>query len=197
MKKKAGETFKKFFNQALITAMSKLVLFIAQTLDGYIATKDGDIDWLSNHPNPDQLDYGYNAFIDNVDTIVMGRVSYEKILSFGIDWPYGAKKTFIVTKSKTYQTSTENTYIINTISQESLAEIKKQSKQNIWLLGGGEVIKSFLGIHAVDEMLITLVPLLLGEGLRLFPEGNYTEHFDFLKAESFSNGLLNLSYCKK
>ena len=70
--------------------MPKIKLYIAATIDGFIAREDGSLDWLNNHPNPDQLDYGYADFMSRIDTVIMGRKTYEEVLGFGVEWPYGS-----------------------------------------------------------------------------------------------------------
>lgn len=89
--------------------MKKTKLFIATSIDGYIARKDGTLDWLDAIPNPDQLDYGYYAFYETVDTILMGRKTYEEVLGFGVDWPYPDCKTYVVS-SNPVDLKTENTF---------------------------------------------------------------------------------------
>ena len=89
--------------------MSKVTLFIATTLDGKIARQNGELDWLMNRPNPNQLDFGYHEFLGTVGTIVLGKTTYNKILGFGVDWPYTGIPVYVVTTDPKFQTKTPDT----------------------------------------------------------------------------------------
>ena len=77
----------------------KLKLYIAASLDGYIARPDGSLDWLEGLPNPKKIDYGYQKFYQSIDMVILGRVTYEEILGFGVDWPYGGCKAWVVSQN--------------------------------------------------------------------------------------------------
>ena len=175
----------------------RVKLFIAVTLDGFIAREDGSLDWLFELPNPDQTDHGFTKFIADMDTIVMGRKTYEEILGFGVEWPHPECKTYVVTSNPDYLVKTENTFLMNSISTEELSLLRHGSRKNIWLAGGGEVIKHFLNLGEVDEMILNIIPVVLGKGIRLFMEGVAETRYDFEKAESFSTGVTNLHYIKR
>lgn len=91
--------------------MSSIVLYIATSLDGFIARPNGELDWLTSVPKPETGDYGYSELLDSIGTIIMGRKTCEEILGFGIDWPYMDKKTYIVSKNLDFKISTPETYI--------------------------------------------------------------------------------------
>ena len=117
--------------------MPEIKLFIATSLDGYIARPDGSIDWLNEIPNPDNSDFGYNDFYAEIDTLVMGRSTYEEVLSFDVEWPYPDRKCYVVTSKKDLKTPTPNTVLAHELNQEFLETLKKESSRNIWLVGGG------------------------------------------------------------
>lgn len=175
--------------------MKKCKLFIAASIDGYIAREDGSLDWLDAVPNPDQLDYGYHAFYDSVDTIIMGRKTYEEVLGFGVDWPYPDCKTYILS-SREVEIKTENTFLINESLDAMVKEWHKEPGKDIWVVGGGELITSMINLGLIDEMLLTITPVILGSGIPLFPNSPQETKFELIKTESFDTGFVNLTYKK-
>ncbi|RLC54787.1 MAG: dihydrofolate reductase [Candidatus Cloacimonadota bacterium] len=174
--------------------MSEIKLFIATTIDGFIARENGSLDWLNEIPNPENLDYGYGDFLAGIDVLIMGRKTYEEILGFGIEWPYDNCTSFVVTSETNYQTKTANTVIINRIDQQHYDRIKLSSKKNIWIVGGGQLITEFINNNLIDEMTLSLIPTILGKGIRLFPNRPKETKFDLVNTESFDTGVVNLTY---
>jgi len=176
--------------------MTKIKLYIAATLDGFIAREDGSIDWLTGMPNPGGTDHGYNEFLQSVDTLVMGRKTYDDVLGFGIPWPYPDHKTYVVTANNDFKTSTPATEIIHAINRETIQMLKRASRNNIWLVGGGEIVTAFLNENAIDEMIISVIPILLGKGIRLFQHELKETRFGLVSAQTFETGVVNLVYRK-
>lgn len=176
--------------------MSKIKLYIATSLDGYIAREDGSLDWLENLPNPDNTDHGYSEFYSGIDTVIMGRKTYEEILGFDVDWPYGNSLSYVVTKDKNFEIKTEKTEIVNSIDREFIQNLKKQSKEDIWIVGGGKLIARFLELNAIDEMILCMIPVILGRGIPLFPYGSSETTFRFVKSDTYNTGIVNLFYAK-
>jgi dihydrofolate reductase len=172
-------------------------LYIATSLDGYIARADGSVDWLDSFPHPEGEDYGYAEFYAGIGTVVMGRVTYEQVLGFDVDWPYSDRKTLVATSRKVYELQTENTRLLTEISRPNIEKIKTESRQDAWLIGGGEVIKAFHNIDAIDEILLTMFPVVLGEGIPLFPSGSRETRLDLQRCKAFDSGIVNLTYRKK
>lgn len=177
--------------------MKKVKLYIASSLDGYIAKKDDNLDWLTQFPNPNQLDYGYSAFIKGVDTVIMGNRTYQEILGFGVDWPYADKQSYIFSRNKGLAIKSVNTVLFNEDVKEGVETLKRQDGKDIWLVGGGGLIGTFLELELIDEMTLTLIPTMLGEGIRLFPEINKETNFQLVESTAFENGIVNLVYRKK
>lgn len=177
--------------------MSKIQLFIAQSLDGYIARKDNSLDWLYALENPNNLDHGYYAFLEGIDTVILGRKTYEEILSFGVEWPYSECKSYVVTTDKNYLTKTENTFVLNGITDEVIAQLKAESHKNIWIVGGSIIIQKFLELSQIDEMILTIIPILIGDGIKLFPEGTKESWYSLVQSEAFATGAINLTYKRK
>lgn len=176
--------------------MREICLFIATSLDGFIARENGSLDWLVNIPNPSQTDHRYNEMIENTDVIVMGWKTYNEILSFGIEWPYEYCKTFVVTRKQDFVPSTGNTFVLNKIDAGTIQFLKNQSSKNIWLAGGGSLVTQFLNHGAIDEMTISIVPIILGKGIRLFVDEPSETQFETVKTELFDTGIVNLVYRK-
>ena len=157
-------------------------VFIATSLDGYIADKDGGIDWLHAIPNPDNIDMGYHAFTSHIDALVMGRSTFETVCGFDIDWPY-KKPVFVLSNS---MSSIPDEYKDNArLVKGTLNEILENLHQNGFIrlyIDGGKTIQSFLKEDLIDEMIITIIPTLLGGGIPLF--GELANPLDFECVES-------------
>ena len=144
------------------------IVYIATSTDGFIATKDGGIDWLMEVPNPDNSDYGFAEFIDSIDALVMGRKTYEKVLSFDCEWPY-SKKVFVLSNSlKNIDPSVEGKAdVIKGALKNVIKKLNDNGYKNLYI-DGGATIQSFLKENLIDEMIITIVPATLGEGIPVF-----------------------------
>lgn len=173
--------------------MKKLKLYIASSLDGFIAREDGDLKWLTEAPNPENDDHGYAAFLETVDTVLMGNSTYKWVVAEGMPDPYPDKKNFVFTRR---ESRTEGN--INYINDDPVAftvELKKGDGKDIFLVGGGELIKQLLAAGLIDEMIIFIVPVFLGRGIRLFPETENPLTLNY-KAEEIqlrSNGFIQLN----
>ncbi len=174
--------------------MSSIKLYIASTLDGYIAKPDGNIDWLTSLPYPENSDYGYSDLISSIEATIMGRTTYEDILNMDMEWPYAGLNSYIVTRNPGYQTQTETTFTAGSDIEKLANDLKAKATKDIWLIGGGQLISAFLEKDLVDQMILTLVPLNLGEGIRLFPGKTPEVHWKLSQVEQFSTGLVNLTY---
>jgi dihydrofolate reductase len=172
-------------------------VFIARSIDGYIADKDGQIDWLHSIPNPENLDMGYNKFIEKIDAIVMGRKTFEVVCSFDIPWPY-TKPVFVV--SNTLKTLSEEhedkVEIVNGSLSEVLEYIHGKVHAKLYI-DGGTLIQSFLKEDLIDEMTITTIPVLLGGGSSLFGELQKPMEFEHVKLEVFLNAVVQDVYSRK
>ncbi|HAA57914.1 MAG TPA: diacylglycerol kinase [Myxococcales bacterium] len=144
-------------------------VYIATSLDGYIATKDGGIEWLHTLPNPEQSDYGYADFMEGIDALVMGRQTYEKVLSFD-EWPY-TKPVFVLSRTlKEVPAALEGKVEFVEGELRELVDGCRQRGYNHLYIDGGKVIQGFLEEDLIDELIVTRVPILLGSGIPLFGE---------------------------
>lgn len=169
--------------------MRKIILYIACSLDGYIADKEGRVDWLYH----DQ-DYGYEEFKASVDTIIMGRKTFDQVNAFG-EWPYAGMETIVLSRTRSGK---ENDWIIfeNDLNLDFIKKLKEQSGKDIWLLGGAKVIQYFLKHDLIDEYKIFIQPILLGGGIPLFPAGFDMLILQFKGSNTFSSGFVQLNYEK-
>lgn len=152
-------------------------VFIATSLDGFIADKNGGIDWLQSIPNPENIDMGYNKFTSSIDAIVMGRNTFETVCGFDIDWPY-SQPVFVLSQTLTELPQKYNgkAKLVKGTLAEILEQIHEKGCFKLYIDGGG-TIQSFLKADLIDEMVITIIPILLGDGAPLF--SGLTEKLDF------------------
>ncbi|MDH4263640.1 MAG: dihydrofolate reductase family protein [Spirochaetia bacterium] len=169
----------------------KVILYIAQSFDGFIARNDGNIDWLSMVESQGE-DYGYYNFLDSVDTVIMGRKTYDKILSFGIEFPHKNKKCYVISNKK--KDHDENVEFINGNLKVFIETLKSQTGKNIYLDGGGMLVQEMLRLNLIDEMIISIIPILLGEGISLFGKLNADINLKLLSCKKFNSGLAQLHY---
>jgi dihydrofolate reductase len=163
----------------------RIIYFVATSLDGFVARTDGNVDWLFH----DQ-DYGFTEFFENVETVVQGRKTYEQVLTFG-DYPYREKQNFVFSRTLT---SCEHGEIVAEPVAEFTARLQKQTGNDIWLVGGGELAASFLSEGLVDDVIVFVHPVLLGNGLRLSPGLTHDVSLKLVETESFDSGLVKLRY---
>jgi len=165
-----------------------VILFIAASLDGYIAGPDDDLSWLFT-----DADYGFSRFFSGVDTLIMGRGTYEVIRSFG-DWPYPGKRTVVVSRSSALNIETPETELFSGDLPELISQLTEDESQRVWLVGGGELVRSFLEQGLLDEISVSMHPILLGKGVPLFP-GGFRRTLLLLKDTTvFDGGLVQLNY---
>jgi len=167
-------------------------VYVGTSLDGFIARKDGDIDWLVKFQNKEVHD-SYQKFINKIDAIVTGRGTYEKVLSFPV-WPYD-KKVFVLstTLKQIPGKLKEKVILLSMKPKELLNHLSGEGFSNIYI-DGGKVIQSFLKEDLIDELIITRVPVLIGTGIPLFGWLDNDLQFEHLKTDIYSDGLVKSCY---
>lgn len=168
----------------------KVILFIAMSLDGYIAKRDDDISFLSSVERPGE-DYGHAHFMQSIDYIVWGRRTFEKMQSFSKELPYADKHIIVVTTRKS-ENFDNVTYISDPI--QWIEKTQQTSGKNIYCDGGAELIFSLLNHKKIDQMVINIIPHLLGDGIKLFKEGAPEQMLKLDQTISFESGLVQLWY---
>jgi len=177
--------------------MSRIQLFIAASIDGYIAREDHSIDWLDEMDDPDNGDYGYAHFIAGIDTVIMGRKTYDLVLGFDVDWPYADLKCLVVSSDQELSPTTPQTKVINILNEDTIQSIRAGSSKNIWLVGGGNLVSQFMHHEAIDDILLSVIPIVLGSGIPLFPGRSKETKFELINSRSYSTGAVMLNYKKK
>ncbi|MFW9808885.1 MAG: dihydrofolate reductase family protein [Candidatus Thorarchaeota archaeon] len=167
-------------------------VYIATSLDGFIATGDGGLDWLNEIPNSEKSDFGYAEFMRGIDAIVMGRKTFEKILAFDA-WPYDIP-VYVLSKRRISipDELDDKVEIITGNPKKVVDQLNELGHQNLYI-DGGITIQGFLEEDLVDKMIITRVPVLLGEGIPLFGKLTQRLYFKHEKTE-FLNEILSKSY---
>ncbi|HET9905866.1 MAG TPA: dihydrofolate reductase family protein [Anaerolineales bacterium] len=169
----------------------KISVYIATSLDGFIARRNGDIDWLTGGEGGE--DYGYAEFMSDIDHIVMGRNTYEKVLTFG-GWPYAKKVIVLSSRNLSIPPElSDKVEALNLSPRELISEMDTRIAKHIYL-DGGVTIQRFLREGLVDELTITTIPILIGEGLSLFGELERDVKLELIKSESFMNGFVQNRY---
>ena len=171
-------------------------VYIATSLDGYIARKDGSVDWLNEIPNPDNDDYGFSEFLERVDGIIMGRNTFELVHSFGV-WPY-TKPVFVLSNSlNVLPGEYANKAEILKGTPEAIIKSLNQRGLRDFYVDGGKPIQDFLKRDMIDELIITRVPILLGEGIPLFADMASEIRFEHIRTGVLGEQLVKSSYRKK
>lgn len=150
--------------------MRKVVLYIALSLDGYIADSSGGIDWLNGQDETYKGDYGYSEFAASIDTVVMGYTTYYQLVTelSPDSWPNTGMISYVLTHRDI--ADTHEIKFVNQSATELLASLKKQEGKSIWICGGANMVAPFIEHDLIDEYHLSIMPVLLGKGIRLFGE---------------------------
>ena len=175
--------------------MNSVILYIAASLDGYIARLDGAVDWLDVVAAEGE-DYGYSAFYESIDSVIMGSKTYEEIIQVlsPNEWPYAGKLSYVLS-GRGFQNSNPEIVISAQSPAEALAGLNEAGAQRIWLVGGGALAASMLALDLIDEIILSIIPMTLGEGLPLFPSLDQAERgFELLATKGYPSGLVQIHY---
>ena len=172
-------------------------IFIATSIDGFIADRNGGIEFLQSVPNPKNEDLGYNQFIEKIDAIVMGRGTFQTVLGFNIPWPY---KLPVFVASSTLKSVPDElngrVEIVNGTPSEITKKMTEKGFRNIYI-DGGTTIHRYLKEDLIDEMVISTIPVVLGEGTPLFGALSQALEFDLISSEVFLDAITQVTYRRK
>ncbi|WP_323171775.1 dihydrofolate reductase family protein [Natrialba sp. PRR66] len=175
--------------------MSELLLYIAASVDGFIATPDGGVDWLDEFQQESDVansdDDGFDEFFASVDCLVMGSRTYEQVLEFGA-WPYEDRPTYVLT-SRELPLASDAVSLVDEEPAELVADLRA-NHDRIWLVGGGALVRSMLRANCVDELRLHLVPVRLGGGISLFGTDEPRRDLELLETTTRGGGLVELRY---
>lgn len=171
-------------------------VFIATSIDGYIADEKGQIDWLHSIPNPENIDMGYSAFMNEIDALVMGRSTFDIVCGFEIDWPY-EKPVFVLSNSmisipKEYE---DKAILVKGALNEILDTIHSKGYNQLYI-DGGKTIQSFLREDLIDEMVITVIPYILGGGIPLFGDLSNKLAFECVETKHYLHEVAQNHYVR-
>ena len=162
---------------------NKVILYIATSLDRFIARKNGSVDWLAKYENTEE-DYGYKEFFGSVGTVVLGNTTYQQFKA-----PYPNKKCFVFSRKNSGKE--ENITFVNNSVKDFLNGLEDE---NVWLVGGAEIAKEFLKHKLIDEFIITVIPTVLGGGIPLFGEECGEHQLKLQNIKKYDSGIVQLSY---
>lgn len=172
----------------------KVVLFIAMSVDGYIAKEEDNIDFLSIVERPGE-DYGYADLNRTVDTVIWGRKTYDKVLTLSTDFHHKDKKVYVWSKSRSGKDA--HVEYFNGPIKSLIAQLQEQPGKDIYCDGGGELVYELLKESLIDRMIISVIPHLVGKGVRLFKNGRPEQALTLTRSMTFPSGLVQLWYEKR
>ena len=172
----------------------KVVLYIAMSADGYIATKNNSLEFLSMVEQEDE-DYGYSDFVASVDAVIIGRKTYDTVIAMGYEYPHTDKEVYILTR--TAKPPIGNfTYYTGDLSR-LVDDIKSKPGKNIYCDGGADIANELMKSNLVDEFIISVIPILLGDGIKLFKDGSLSQATSNVVLEAPSSGEQTRPYSKQ
>ena len=175
-----------------MTQYRKIIVHIATSADGYIARADGDLDWLTSRPAPKGF-YGMNAFMKSIDTKVLGRKTYEVSLRMGAKFD-SQGRTIVFSHHSPPANAPSGVEFVNDAIGPFVSRLQEQPGKDIWLMGGGEIIASFLDAQVIDEFVISVAPVFIGEGIPLIAPRHRHVPLELRSSEQFDDGLVQLRY---
>lgn len=170
-----------------------VILYIAMSLDGYIAGDNDDLAFLSSVEQPGE-DYGYASFKQEVDTVIWGRRTYDKVQSFGADFPHPDKQVYVMSRTRSGHDGHVQYY--NGPVSELITEIRRQPGKHIYCDGGGGIVAELLREDLIDRMIVSVIPYLVGSGIRLFQDRRPAQRLRLVQSTTYPSGLVQLRYEK-
>jgi dihydrofolate reductase len=176
--------------------MQKLIIYIATSLDGYIAKPNDDLSFLKLVEKEGE-DYGYAEFTATIDTIILGRKTYDWVLKEigSAHYDKGDRNVYVITRTEKPSVG-KTTFYTGDLS-ELVQQLKSQNGKNIYCDGGAEVINELLKKDLIDEMIISVIPVLLGNGTRLFKDDRPEQLLELISTKTFETGLIQMHFKRK
>lgn len=169
----------------------KVILYIAASLDGYIAKPNDDLAFLDIVQKEGE-DYGYGEFIQTVDTVIIGRKTYEWIIAHVPEFVHDDKDTYVITRNARQDVGKVKFYSGNL--KALISKLRAEEGKNIFCDGGAEIVNELLKDKLIDEIVISIIPILLGDGTKLFKDGRPEQGMLLLSTKQFEKGLVQLHY---
>lgn len=169
----------------------KVILYIAASLDGYIAKPNNDLSFLSLVQKEGE-DYGYGEFIKSIDTVILGRKTYDWVMTQVPEFPHADKNSFIITR--TARPDIGKTKFYTGKLKDLVSKLKSEQGKHIFIDGGAEIVNELLKENLIDEFIISIIPVLLGNGTRLFKDGRPEQKLKLVSTKHFEKGLVQVHY---
>jgi len=172
--------------------MREIILYIAQSIDGYIARQNGSVDWLSDYESGDTENSPANnfaTFFETIDIVILGRTTYQQVITelSPDNWAFPGKEVFVLSSKKL-----DDPNIIS-VNVDELLETIENATGKIWVVGGAMLLRFFLENNFIDKMMITTIPISLGKGISLFTEIDNEQKYKVINVENY-NGLVEVTY---
>jgi dihydrofolate reductase len=175
-----------------MTKRRNVIVHIATSADGYIARPDGDLEWLTSRPAPEGF-YGMNAFMKSIDTMLLGRKTYDWSRRMGAKFD-STSRNIVFSRRAPPADAPSGVEFANGAIGPFVSRLREQPGKDIWLMGGGELIASFLDEQAIDEFVISVAPVFIGDGIPLIARRHRQVPLDLRSVERFEDGLVQLHY---
>jgi dihydrofolate reductase len=173
--------------------MRKIIVYIAISADGYISRRDGNVDWL-NRPRT-AGDYGMADFSKKIDTVIFGRTTFDEAISRGGEAHFGKRnKNYVFTHNPPATSRYKNVEFVNEPVEEFAGRLRASPGKDIWMMGGGGIIASFLDAGEIDEFMIFVIPVFIGEGIPLIQPRHRDVQLKLLSSHQYEDGVVKLHY---
>jgi len=169
----------------------KLILYISSSTDGYIAKPNDDLSFL-NRVQKEGEDYGYNDFVASIDTVIVGRRTYDWVMTQVSEFPHADKESYIITRTEKPKEGNVNFY--SGSLRDLVTRLKEKEGKNIYCDGGAEIVNELLREKLFDELIVSIVPVLLGNGTRLFQNGIPEQDLELVSSKQYDTGMIQLHY---
>jgi dihydrofolate reductase len=173
--------------------MRKIKLYIAASLNGKIAEKDGSVDWLYVKENEKNADYGFGEFYESIDTTIQGSGTYKQVESWGMGFPYPEKKNYVITRNKNLEDN-ENIEFISENHLKFITDLKNEKGKDIWLIGGGQINTMLLNEGLIDELHLFCMPIILTDGIDIFEGLPKRKDLKLIDTKSHDKGAVEMRY---
>ncbi len=173
--------------------MRKLKLYIAASLNGKIAEKDGSVDWLYVKEHDGEVDYGYEKFYESIDTTIQGSSTYKQVESWGIDFPYPDKKNYVITRNKNLEDNQDVEFISDN-HLKFIKDLKNKKGKDIWLIGGGQINTMLLNEGLIDELHLFCMPIILTDGIDIFEGLPVRKDIKLIETKTHDTGAIEIRY---
>lgn len=176
--------------------MKKVILYLAMSLDGFIADENQAVDWLTGDGSNPQAIGSYEKFISSIETIIMGHTTYNQIITqlTKDNWPYSDLTTYVISHRK--KENKTNIYFTDENLKSLILRLKEKEGKDIWICGGANIINQLIELDLIDEYYLTIIPVILGKGIKLFNEQDKSTVLKLLSTENY-NGMVDLRYQRR